>query len=112
MPHPFAVPRRTAAIGDGGNDVSMIQASHCGLGIVGKEGKHAALAADFSLEQFSHCKSLILWHGRNSYLRSATLAQFIFHRGLIISFIQVLMVRSRVLAAAAWRCSALLCSTW
>ena len=38
--------------------------------------------------QFSHCKSLILWHGRNSYLRSATLAHFIFHRGLIISFIQ------------------------
>jgi phospholipid-translocating ATPase len=80
--------KRVAAIGDGGNDVSMIQAAHCGLGIVGKEGKHAALAADFSMMQFSHCKSLILWHGRNSYLRSATLAQFIFHRGLIISFIQ------------------------
>eukprot|EP00668_Euglena_longa_P013896 GGOE01017847.1.p1 GENE.GGOE01017847.1~~GGOE01017847.1.p1 ORF type:complete len:1117 (-),score=406.00 GGOE01017847.1:373-3663(-) len=80
--------KRVAAIGDGGNDVSMIQAAHCGLGIVGKEGKHAALAADFSMLQFSHCKSLILWHGRNSYLRSATLAHFIFHRGLIISFIQ------------------------
>ena len=64
------------------------QAAHVGLGIVGKEGKHASLAADFSLTQFAHCRSLILWHGRNAYLRSATLSQFIFHRGLIISFIQ------------------------
>lgn len=28
----------TAAIGDGGNDVSMIQAADVGIGIVGKEG--------------------------------------------------------------------------
>ena len=31
--------KRTAAIGDGGNDVSMIQAADVGIGIVGKEGK-------------------------------------------------------------------------
>lgn len=31
--------KRTAAIGDGGNDVSMIQAADTGIGIVGKEGK-------------------------------------------------------------------------
>ena len=30
---------RTAAIGDGGNDVAMIQAAHIGIGIVGKEGE-------------------------------------------------------------------------
>ena len=40
--------------GDGGNDVSMIQAASVGIGIVGKEGKQASLAADFSLTQFSH----------------------------------------------------------
>ena len=28
----------TCAIGDGGNDVSMIQQAHVGIGIVGKEG--------------------------------------------------------------------------
>eukprot|EP00965_Chrysotila_dentata_P245075 6206345-Pleurochrysis_carterae.AAC.2 len=77
----------TAAIGDGGNDVGMIQAAHVGIGIEGREGKQAALAADFSLRQFSHLGRLVLWHGRNCYLRSATLSQFVIHRGLIISVI-------------------------
>lgn len=59
-----------------------------GVGIVGKEGKQASLAADFSINQFSHLTKLILWHGRNSYKRSAKLAQFVIHRGLIVSVIQ------------------------
>ena len=80
--------KRTCAIGDGGNDVSMIQAAHVGIGIEGKEGKQASLAADFSIDQFQQIRDLILWHGRNSYQRSARLSQFIIHRGLIISFIQ------------------------
>lgn len=80
--------RRTAAIGDGGNDVSMIQAADVGLGIVGKEGKQASLAADFSITQFSFISRLLLWHGRNSYNRTARLSQFVIHRGLIITFIQ------------------------
>jgi len=48
------------------------------------------IAADFSINQFKHLKRLILWHGRNSYKRSARLGQFIIHRGLIISFIQAI----------------------
>ncbi|KAI8914779.1 hypothetical protein DFJ77DRAFT_431040 [Powellomyces hirtus] len=80
--------QRTCAIGDGGNDVSMIQAAHVGVGIVGKEGKQASLAADFSVIQFSHLTRLLLWHGRNSYKRSAKLSQFVIHRGLIISVMQ------------------------
>eukprot|EP00474_Spongospora_subterranea_P000740 CRZ01198.1 hypothetical protein [Spongospora subterranea] len=80
--------RRCAAIGDGGNDVSMIQAAHVGIGIVGLEGKQASLAADFSVNQFSYIQRLILWHGRNSYYRSARMSQFVMHRGIIISVIQ------------------------
>jgi phospholipid-translocating ATPase len=57
---------RVCAIGDGGNDVSMIQAADVGVGIVGKEGKQASLAADFSITQFCYLKKLLLWHGRNS----------------------------------------------
>jgi len=79
---------RICAIGDGGNDVSMIQAAHVGVGIQGKEGVQASLAADFSITQFSHVARLILVHGRNSYKRSASLSQFVMHRGLIISIIQ------------------------
>ena len=80
--------KRTCAIGDGGNDVSMIQAADVGLGIVGKEGRQASLAADFSITQFAHLTKLLVWHGRNSYKRSAKLAQFVMHRGLIISVCQ------------------------
>jgi phospholipid-translocating ATPase len=59
-----------------------------GVGIVGKEGKQASLAADFSVTQFSYLTKLLTWHGRNSYRRSAKLAQFVIHRGLIISVMQ------------------------
>lgn len=82
--------KRTLAIGDGGNDVSMIQTADVGVGISGKEGQQASLAADFSLTQFSHIYRLILLHGRYSYKRSATLSQFIIHRGLIISTMQAI----------------------
>ncbi|XP_053520144.1 probable phospholipid-transporting ATPase IIB isoform X10 [Artibeus jamaicensis] len=80
--------RRTCAIGDGGNDVSMIQAADCGVGIEGKEGKAASLAADFSITQFRHVGRLLMVHGRSSYKRSAALGQFVMHRGLIISTMQ------------------------
>ncbi|XP_031297575.2 probable phospholipid-transporting ATPase IIB isoform X4 [Camelus dromedarius] len=80
--------RRTCAIGDGGNDVSMIQAADCGIGIEGKEGRQASLAADFSITQFRHVGRLLVVHGRSSYKRSAALGQFVMHRGLIISTMQ------------------------
>lgn len=83
-----ATKKRVCCIGDGGNDVSMIQAADVGVGIVGKEGKQASLAADFSITQFCHLTKLLVWHGRNSYKRSAKLAQFVIHRGLIISVCQ------------------------
>ena len=63
-----------ACVGDGGNDVPMIMEADVGLGIVGKEGKQASLAADFSINQFNHIKTLLLWHGRLSYKRSSSLA--------------------------------------
>ncbi|KAL6719609.1 putative aminophospholipid-translocase [Lecanora helva] len=80
--------KRVLCIGDGGNDVSMIQAADVGVGIVGKEGRQASLAADFSITSFHHLTKLLVWHGRNSYKRSAKLAQFVIHRGLIISICQ------------------------
>lgn len=82
--------KRVCCIGDGGNDVSMIQAADVGIGIVGKEGRQASLAADFSITQFHHLTKLLVWHGRNSYKRSAKLAQFVMHRGLVISACQTM----------------------
>ncbi|PAA78476.1 hypothetical protein BOX15_Mlig016842g2 [Macrostomum lignano] len=80
--------RRCAAIGDGGNDVAMIQAADCGLGIAGREGRQAALAADVSVSRFEQSARLLLVHGRRCYRNSALLAQFVIHRGLAISAMQ------------------------
>jgi phospholipid-translocating ATPase len=77
-------------IGDGGNDVGMIQEADVGIGILGKEGMQAALAADFSIREFRDVKTLLFWHGRLSYIRSSLLINFIIHRGFIISVIQII----------------------
>ena len=80
--------KRCCSIGDGGNDVAMIQEADVGIGIVGKEGLQASLAADFSITKFMHLDHLILWYGRLSYKNTATVSKFVIHRGLIISLIQ------------------------
>lgn len=82
--------KRTCAVGDGGNDVSMIQQSDAGIGIEGREGKQASLAGDFSIPQFKHIAKLLVLHGRRSYKRSAQLSQFVIHRGLIITTMQAI----------------------
>ena len=79
---------RTAAVGDGGNDVAMIQEADVGIGIVGKEGLQASLAADYSIKEFKSLNMLILWFGRIAYKNTSMMANFIIHRGLIISFNQ------------------------
>ena len=79
---------RTAAVGDGGNDVAMIQEADVGIGIVGKEGLQASLAADFSIKEFKSLSILLLWWGRIAYKNTSTMANFIVHRGLIIAFCQ------------------------
>jgi phospholipid-transporting ATPase len=67
---------RTLAIGDGANDVPMIQVAHVGVGISGKEGLQASRSADFSIGEFRFLERLLLIHGRNNYRR---IAKFILH---------------------------------
>ena len=85
----FYTQKKTLGIGDGGNDVGMILTADVGVGIVGKEGKQAALSSDFSIDKFKHLINLLLWHGRNSYKRGAVMSQFVIHRGIIISIMQI-----------------------
>ncbi|KAK7335475.1 hypothetical protein VNO80_27343 [Phaseolus coccineus] len=80
---------RTLAIGDGGNDVRMIQQADIGVGISGREGLQAARAADYSIGKFRFLKRLILVHGRYSYNRTAFLSQYSFYKSLLICFIQI-----------------------
>ena len=79
---------RTAAVGDGGNDVAMIQEADMGIGIVGKEGLQASLAADYSIKEFKTLSILLLWWGRSAYKNTSMVANFVIHRGLIISLNQ------------------------
>ncbi|KAM3543215.1 hypothetical protein ARSEF1564_003845 [Beauveria bassiana] len=60
----------TLAIGDGANDIGMIQASHVGIGISGREGLQAARISDYSIAQFRFLQKLLLVHGRWNYLRT------------------------------------------
>ena len=80
--------KRVLAVGDGGNDVGMIQIANVGVGIYGREGNQAALAADFTINKFSYLCKLVLFHGRNAHMGISSISQFVLHRGLIISWIQ------------------------
>jgi phospholipid-translocating ATPase len=79
----------TLSIGDGGNDVAMIQEAHVGVGIIGKEGQQAARAADFAITQFRHLATLMLVHGHMSYRRTCYIVQYSFYKSMLISFIQL-----------------------
>jgi len=58
------------AIGDGANDIAMIQAADVGIGIAGREGLQAARSADFSIGQFRFLLKLLFVHGRWNYVRT------------------------------------------
>lgn len=80
--------KRILTVGDGGNDVGMIQVANIGVGIYGKEGNQAALAADFTITKFCYLSKLVFYHGRNAHRGISSIVQFILHRGLIISWTQ------------------------
>ena len=104
----------TLAIGDGANDVSMIQSktknhfysiaiiiknqiiidfffffhleAHIGVGISGQEGRQAVLASDYSFGQFRFLERLLLVHGRWSYLRISKFLRYFSIKTLHLHF--------------------------
>ncbi len=73
------------AVGDGGNDVAMIQESNVGVGLAGKEGAQAALAADVALEHFAQLRGLLLWDGRHALQRVSFVAAFCFYKSMLLA---------------------------
>ncbi|KAG0019775.1 hypothetical protein BGZ81_009610 [Podila clonocystis] len=71
------------AIGDGANDVSMIQAANIGVGIAGQEGMQAAMASDYSITQFRFIKKLVLVHGHWGYMRIAEMILNFFFKNVL-----------------------------
>ena len=75
----------TLAIGDGANDVDMIQAACVGIGISGKEGLQAVNASDFSIAQFRYLGRLLLVHGRWNYRRMSMVLLYSFYKNITIA---------------------------
>lgn len=76
------------AIGDGANDVSMIQAAHVGVGISGVEGLQAARSADVSIGQFRYLRKLLLVHGAWSYQRISKVILYSFYKNIAMFMTQ------------------------
>ena len=86
----------TLAIGDGANDVGMIQEAHVGIGISGKEGKQAVNASDFSIAQFRFLETLLLIHGRWNFFRLSAVVLFSFYKNAVMAGSIILYVGNTV----------------
>ncbi|KAH1045971.1 hypothetical protein J1N35_036755 [Gossypium stocksii] len=73
----------TLAIGDGANDVSMIQMADVGVGISGQEGRQAVMASDFAMGQFRFLVPLVLVHGHWNYQRMGYMILYNFYRNAV-----------------------------
>jgi len=76
----------TLAIGDGANDVAMIQEADVGVGIAGLEGRQAAMSSDYAIAQFRFLQRLVLVHGRWSYRRLAESISNFFYKNMVWTF--------------------------
>ncbi len=75
----------TLAIGDGANDVGMIQEAQVGIGISGLEGQQAVNASDFSIAQFRFLEDLLLIHGRWNFMRLSKSVLFSFYKNAVLA---------------------------
>ena len=76
----------TLSIGDGANDVAMIQEADVGVGIAGEEGRQAAMSSDYAIGQFRFLQRLILVHGRWSYRRLGESIANFFYKNVVWTF--------------------------
>uniref|UniRef100_H2ZKG0 Phospholipid-transporting ATPase n=1 Tax=Ciona savignyi TaxID=51511 RepID=H2ZKG0_CIOSA len=77
----------TLAIGDGANDVSMIQVADIGVGLSGQEGMQAVMSSDYALAQFRFLKKLLLVHGHWNYARLASMVLYFFYKNAAFVFL-------------------------
>lgn len=79
----------TLGIGDGGNDVEMIQTAHIGVGILGKEGSQAATSAEYSITRFKFLGRLLLVHGRWCHVRISLFILVFFYKNMVFTLQQL-----------------------
>ncbi|KAJ7969255.1 Phospholipid-transporting ATPase [Quillaja saponaria] len=75
--------KTTLAIGDGANDVGMIQEADIGVGISGMEGMQAVMASDFFLPQFRFLERLLIVHGHWCYKRISKMILYFVYKNIV-----------------------------
>eukprot|EP01064_Diplonema_japonicum_P039191 TRINITY_DN9775_c0_g1_i3.p1 TRINITY_DN9775_c0_g1~~TRINITY_DN9775_c0_g1_i3.p1 ORF type:complete len:1134 (+),score=217.97 TRINITY_DN9775_c0_g1_i3:48-3404(+) len=103
--------RKVLSVGDGGNDVAMIQEATVGVGIVGKEGRQASRAADYSIARFRFLQPLLLVHGQYSYQRSCYIVQYCFYKSMLLAIIQIIFNFFALFSGVSYW-NSLLLTTW
>ena len=77
----------TLAIGDGGNDVSMIMEAHIGIGIYGEEGLRAAQSSDYAIGEFQVLRRLLFFHGYLNLMRNSCMVIYFFYKNFVFTII-------------------------
>ncbi|KAK6048327.1 IC domain protein, HAD ATPase, P-type family, partial [Cooperia oncophora] len=77
------------AVGDGANDVAMIQAANVGIGISGEEGLQAASASDYAIPRFHFLRRLLLVHGAWNHDRSVKVILYSFYKNICLYIIEL-----------------------
>ncbi|XP_073059377.1 putative phospholipid-transporting ATPase 9 [Primulina eburnea] len=78
--------RTTLAIGDGANDVGMLQEADIGIGISGVEGMQAVMSSDIAIAQFRYLERLLLVHGHWCYRRISSMICYFFYKNITFGF--------------------------
>ncbi|WCJ35717.1 ATPase E1-E2 type family protein / haloacid dehalogenase-like hydrolase family protein [Euphorbia peplus] len=78
--------KTTLAIGDGANDVGMLQEADIGIGISGVEGMQAVMSSDVSIAQFRYLERLLLLHGHWCYRRISSMICYFFYKNIAFGF--------------------------
>lgn len=92
----------TLAIGDGANDVAMIQSADIGVGITGKEGLQASRSADYAIAQFRFLLKLLLVNGRYNYVRTSKFVLCTFYKELIFYLTQAVYQRNTLFSGSSF----------
>lgn len=91
----------TLAIGDGANDIAMIQSADIGIGITGKEGLQAARSADYAIAQFRFLLKLLLVNGRYNYVRTSKFVLCTFYKELLFYLTQCIYQRQTLFSGSS-----------
>ena len=76
------------AIGDGGNDISMLMEANIGIGVFGEEGLSAVRSSDFAIGEFKFLERLLFFHGRININRISKMIIYFFYKNFIFTMSQ------------------------